>query len=350
MSQAGGTWGKLSYVPALDGLRAIAAIAVLAFHSGLVIAPGGFLGVDAFFVLSGFLITRSLRAELSDTGTLDFAAFFYRRLARLWPALVFVTLSTALFMPFVWPTANVFEETLLPIFYLTDFSYAWFGSPGIMAHTWSLSIEMQFYLIWAVVVFLTRRLSASSAGRLFLALFIVATIWRSVSILGALEWNGTYYRGDTRISGLLLGCFLASRPNFSRPQGVWHGCQALAIFIFCVALVPWGVPASLSLGTLVVEFATLVVIGAAMNPGDRAARLLSTPVLVTIGRWSYSLYLWHFPIALVLRDHLEWSPFLVAPALLALCLPLAAFTHHFIEMPIARWARPRSILVGGLAG
>jgi peptidoglycan/LPS O-acetylase OafA/YrhL len=195
----------LDYNPALDGLRGLAALVVLAFHTNPDLVGGGFLGVDVFFVLSGFLITRLLRAEIAATGTIDVLRFYWRRALRLWPPLLAMLALYACFVPLFVPGTDWPRDVLLAMFYLTDYSYPLWHEPELLRHTWSLSVEEHFYLIWPLVILLTRRIEAANLAVIFFCLYVVATGWRVLDYWLFADWYWTYLRFDTRLSGLVLG-------------------------------------------------------------------------------------------------------------------------------------------------
>jgi peptidoglycan/LPS O-acetylase OafA/YrhL len=324
----------------LDGLRAIAALIVVAFHTKLPGFAGGFIGVDIFFVLSGFLITQLLRTELDDTGTIDYATFMKRRFIRLYPALLISTLTFVALIPLLFPKSQPLRETLLPLLYLTDYSRALYETKTIMQHTWSLSVEAHFYLLWPLAIYALRNASNDTVFRAMIALFVAATAWRWLSAEFASSWIRTYYAFDTRLSGLLLGAALAAvrwRPTANQANQLTFVSAATLIF-FCITL-RHGKDPSLTSAALFVDLASAGLVLALLVPTSLITRVLSWQPLVHIGTWSYALYLWHYPIANLTRNAFP-APiaFLIT---LSLGLTLAALTHQFIEKPFARWSRGR---------
>ena len=149
----------MTYIPALDGVRALAVIAVVAFHCGIPAARGGMVGVDLFFVLSGYLITTILRRELLKTGKISLAGFYWSRMLRLWPPLILFLVFYYWLGAFLFPGIEVLPQIGIAALYLTDYSMAIWRSPAELGHTWSLSVEEHFYLVWPLFLLTTRSLT-----------------------------------------------------------------------------------------------------------------------------------------------------------------------------------------------
>jgi len=202
----------MPYNPALDGLRAFAIVLVVLFHAHAPWIPGGFLGVDVFFVLSGYLITSLLLAELDLEGRLRLLAFWRRRIARLMPAFLVMLAAYLMFAPVAWPQTNDHgTQAALAISYLADYAVAWWGTPQQLSHTWSLAVEMHFYLLWPVLLWRAwRRWKGAELIAVLLTAWVLATLWRWVCSIQGETWEQVYYRTDTHMSGLLLGGWLAA--------------------------------------------------------------------------------------------------------------------------------------------
>jgi peptidoglycan/LPS O-acetylase OafA/YrhL len=324
----------------LDGLRAVAALSVLAFHVRLPGFHGGFIGVDVFFVLSGFLITRLLRAEATTSGRIDLKAFAARRAARLLPALLITVVAVVATLPLLFPAADPWAESVLPLLYLSDFSRAFYRTPDAMQHTWSLAVEVHFYMLWPLVVLAFRGASDRTFALAMLALFAVATAWRIIVFGASDDWARVYYAFDTRLSGLVIGSALAaiSWCPERRQADALAAASGVALLI-CAGSLRLGKAAAMTWGGIVVDVAAAVLILALLVPGSGAARLLAWPPLVRVGLWSYALYLWHYPIARLARANLDSvSAFAVTAAV---ALPLAWLTYEYLELPIRTWWRAR---------
>ena len=208
-------------------------------------AGGGFLGVDFFFVLSGFLITSILLNEHDTQGSIRLPAFYLRRAQRLMPALL---LTIALFLAAssaAWPKYHETSgrDALLTALFLSDYGKAFWGMPVVLQHSWSLSVEEHFYLLWPLaLIFLVRRLSPLGLVKAIIALFFAATVWRIACIWLGQDWTQIYYRFDTRMTGLIAGALIAAsaragtlpRPN---KQAV---IAALGVGLLALIFAPWG--------------------------------------------------------------------------------------------------------------
>ena len=334
---------SLGYLPGLDGLRAISVLAVLAFHHYFIggheegFAPGGFLGVEVFFVVSGYLITSLLLAERRETRTVSLKRFWMRRARRLLPALftmlAVVVLYALLFLP---DSINKLKaDTLAALTYTSNWwlvishqSYASeAGRPALLKHLWSLAIEEQFYLFWPPVLLLgLRRLGRTRMLRWMLGIALASTVLMGVLVTGSI--NSAYYSTETRLSGLLLGSAMAF---FFAPYQIrgtaGRGARA--------ALDGAGL-----FGMLVVDLATLLVIAAVVHPRSDAGTVLGWGPLRWIGIRSYGLYLWHYPIFCVTRPGLDiplhgW-PLLVLR--LAASFAAAELSYRYVETPIRNGA------------
>lgn len=300
----------MPYNPALDGIRALAVLAVIAFHARVPGFSGGFIGVDVFFVLSGYLIT----SVLSDNANLR--QFYWRRFLRLVPPLALMLAAYLFIAPIIWPKHPHFRDAALAFFYLSDYSIAFWTQPFYLWHTWSLSVEEHFYLLWPIV-FLKLR---PTVKVLFIA-YIAATAWR----WGWDSYHEAYHRFDTRMSGLILGCILAFVPRIK--HSAW---PSLLILGLAVVAFRKNDPNVQGLGFTLVELASAyLIIG-------QQPKWLSASTLVYVGRLSYGMYLWHYPIARYFRDdHAPWQVTLAAS--LVGSIICAAISYHTIEA----WIRSR---------
>jgi len=225
---------EMGYLPGLDGIRAIAVIGVLLYHADLPFMPGGFLGVDVFFVLSGFLITSLILEEIDRSGRVDFGKFYLGRARRLLPALLLVLLVTSIAAAFVYRDAarQVAADVLASVFYVNNWWYIvadqsyfeFIGRPPLLKHLWSLAIEEQFYLVWPLVVLAAAAVGRSAARtRLIVggtaAVGAGVSIWAMVRLYDGTDPSRAYYGTDARMHTILIGCLLAVVVVHWRPRG-----------------------------------------------------------------------------------------------------------------------------------
>ncbi|MGZ4760933.1 MAG: acyltransferase family protein [Ilumatobacteraceae bacterium] len=356
------------HLAALDGLRGLAVIAVLLFHAGKL--QGGFLGVDLFFALSGFLITSLLLAEVDARGRVDLLAFWGRRLRRLLPAvlllLVVVTVITTVVASVPeraatlsdGPWAQAYVANWHAIAGHRDY-WASFELPRMFGHLWSLAIEEQFYLVWPVLV----ALIAWRSRQVHRTVAIVCVVASALSLAQMIRLfdpsdpTRVYIGTDTRASSLLLGALLAAAPL--RRAAIWFTSMlAGAYSVFAVAIAatigsfwvlvsgpssPWIFRGGLFVHSLL---AALLVAGCAARPEAAATRWIGWAPLRITGTLSYSLYLWHWPMyALLSPQRTGLSGWPLFALRLVTSFAAAALSKRLVEDPIrftALWARGRS--------
>jgi peptidoglycan/LPS O-acetylase OafA/YrhL len=352
----------LPYQPALDGIRALAVSAVLAFHAGFAWAGGGFLGVDAFFVLSGYLITSLLLTEWRGHGAIGLLAFWARRARRLLPALFLMLIGVAVYaVVFAQPEEldQLRGDALATIGYVANWRpifadqsyFDQFSLPSPLRHTWSLAIEEQYYVVWPLLVlFLLRLRRGSRSALLTVSLVMLAT---SALLMGLLFEPGhdpsrVYYGTDTRAQSLLTGAVLAMllpQLGFLHRQLPGYALQLAALF--CAAFIGWtwvttsGDSSFLYRGGfLLLALAVAVVIAASVQPKvGPLGRVLSLPPLRGLGLISYGVYLWHWPVYLVLTpDRMGWSGYELFAVRVLATLAISLASYHLIEMPVRRGA------------
>jgi len=357
---------RLSYLPGLDGLRALAILGVLLYHAEATWLPGGFLGVETFFVISGYLITSLLLAEWQQTGHIDLKAFWLRRARRLLPALFLVIVASLAFAVLFLPgeVAGLRGDALAATGYVTNwyliFSHQSYfeavGRPSLLRHLWSLAVEEQFYLLWpllftAGIMFLKRRrmLLTVLAGAVASSV-LMASLYRP-----DVDPSRVYYGTDTRAAGLLIGAALALvwiPARLGRPSDkvrAWLldgvGLGALAMLIVLYAWLDEFQPFLYQGGIAVVALTTALLIAVAVHPRARLiSGLLGQRGLRWIGLRSYSIYLWHWPIFMITRPQLDVP--LEGLPLLALRLAatgiVAELSYRYIETPIRNGALGRA--------
>jgi len=346
----------MPYCVSLDGLRAVAILLVLLFHAQVPVFPGANVGVDVFFVLSGYLITRILLAEHQASGTLDLRRFYRQRLWRLTPPLLLLLLLYAVCAPLLWPDYYLFfhiRDWIVVLIYQADLALVFGMGPDKMTHAWSLAIEERFYLLWPLALLgLLALRNLRAALVLLLAALLLVSLWRLMALqLWDVSGNEAYYRFDMRLSGLLLGAWL----------GLWVGCGLpvserllrrhwllLAwLALLAVVLYPTGDKGRLSFGLPLVEAAVLfTLLWLHQRPQGLLGRALAWSPLVYVGQLSYGLYLFHYPAMAYLKLLYPWWVTLLGGA--AVALLLAIFSYHLIERPIRRW-RKAGGWVGGSA-
>jgi peptidoglycan/LPS O-acetylase OafA/YrhL len=353
---------RFEYQPALDGMRALAVTAVVLFHGGVAGFSGGYLGVDAFFVLSGFLITSLLLAERAATGRIAFAGFWLRRARRLLPALLLMLITVVLVGRFLL-TADEFRllrlDILAALGYVANWRMIWRGSdyftatsnPSPVQHTWTLGIEEQFYGLWPLIVAAVALVWAARRWRSALLIGCVAGTVASAVAAAVLfrpdDVNRAYFGTDSRAQALLIGAALAiafdlrpARPRRLLPHrlfGIAAGFGAVVTaLLWTTASTPSGMLFHGGLAVAAVSTAA-VIARVTTAPDGRIARMLSVAPLVWLGRVSYGVYLWHWPVfELATADRTGWAGARLLAARLAATLALAAVSYYAVEMPIRR--------------
>ena len=372
----GRSFGEMGYLPGLDGLRAVAIIGVLLYHAGIDWMPGGFLGVDVFFVISGFLITSLILEEYDRSGRVNFTKFYLGRARRLLPAVAVLLIAVGLAVLIVYQDAlSAFrEDALATVFYVNNWWYIFVdqsyfesvGRPPLLKHLWSLSVEEQFYLIWPVFALLLMRSGGRPlVRRLALVLAIASTVWMAVlSIRNGYPVDAdpsrAYFGTDSHSMGLLVGAALATmwRPGRLSTQvprgaqlvitgiGVASLAAVIGFYLFVGEFTPWLYRG----GFLALAFFTTALIAAVTHPASFLGPALGTGILRYIGRRSYGIYLWHWPIFMVTRPGIdvEWSEPVTFVVRIALTLVIAELSYRLVEMPIRRgvlgraWSAMRS--------
>ena len=312
----------LAHIGSLDGLRALSAIIIATFHAATPGLPGGFLAVDVFFVISGYLITRLLLVEFGRTGTIDYRAFVFRRLQRLWPALLFMLILYLFLAPWLFPLtswSHHWRDAFLSALYLVNYA-ALEDGVAVLRHTWSLAVEMQFYLLWPLLLMLILRLPRHVAIIAMLAMYAGSGAWRYWSSANLSPW-GFYPHMDSHSSGLILGCLLGYIN--ARISPYWS-LPAIILLALCMTFFSTGWQPSAYYGF------TLAEIGAGILILSQP-RWLGVAPMAWLGKMSYGLYLWHYPIMRLAkgRDGWEWPEVLLLGC--GLGLLFAALSHYLLE-------------------
>jgi peptidoglycan/LPS O-acetylase OafA/YrhL len=356
----------IQYIAAIDGLRALAVLAVMFYHLGFSWIPGGFLGVDLFFVISGYVITRLLLDSIAQSGGLDLRGFYLARARRLLPALLFTVITTTIAIG-IWAPDTIKRFITDMPFALTGTMNWWLvareqdyfesiGRPPLLQHTWSLAVEAQFYLVWPLILyFILKKLGKNRIP--FAALTIAAAsgvtlliVSLSLDASNSSDVSHIYFGTDTHSIGLFLGAALAvswipqnftttltkQAQNFIDGVGVFGFIGILATFLFINESDP----------TLYkIAFPLAAIFGAAIimsvvHPASRFAPLLENPVLLWIGQRSYAIYLWHWIIFQVTRPTVDlagqtWALYSLR---ILIVFALADISLRYVEIPIRRGA------------
>ena len=351
------------YIHSVDGLRAVAVIAVLLYHLGIDWIPGGFLGVDLFFVISGYVITGLILDSIARSGTLDLRAFYLSRIRRLVPALVAMIVFTTLFIGVYAP--ETVRRFLADIPYVLTGSMNWalvsrqqdyfeaIGRPPLLQHTWSLAVEAQFYLIWPLVLlFILRYFGKKNIPFAALAIAIasgIALFAYSIRIdTQESAISHVYFGTDTHSIGLFLGSALAvswqpqnlTREITKRAQdfidliGVIGLLGLLSTFLFINESDPTLYRIAFPLSALF-GCATLISV---VHPASRFAPILSTRPLIWIGERSYGIYLWHWIVFQLTRPSIDlvgddWALYALR---VLIVFALADISLRYIEIPVRR--------------
>jgi peptidoglycan/LPS O-acetylase OafA/YrhL len=362
--------GEMGYLPGLDGVRALAVLGVLLYHADLTWISGGFLGVDVFFVLSGFLITSLLLEEFDRSGRIAFGRFYLGRARRLLPALILmlVVVSAVVAIFFRDAAASLRADVVASMLYvnnwwyvLNDASYFEFiGRPPLLKHLWSLAVEEQFYLVWPLMAFVAMRGGGRAAVRwLALGLAVASTAWMIVLSVsnGFPEYadpSRAYFGTDAHAMGLLVGAALATfwRPGRLRADipviarwlltgiGLTALLTVVGFFLFVGEFSPWMYQRG---GFLALALVVALLIAMATHPASRLGPWMGTQPWRYLGQRSYGLYLWHWPIFMLTRPTLD-VPLDGLPLLalrLGLTIGVAELSYRFVEMPIRRGAIDR---------
>jgi peptidoglycan/LPS O-acetylase OafA/YrhL len=342
-----------SYLPGLDGLRALAVLAVLAYHARPDWLPGGFLGVEVFFVISGFIITRSLLQEWRDASRISLGAFWLRRARRLLPALFLLLLAVlgyaALFEPRA--VAALRADLLAALAYVTNWRlilagqsyFEAFEKPSMLRHLWSLAVEEQFYVVWPIFLAVCLPiLKKNMTLLLIVAGAIAAAVAMALLYEPGKDASRVYYGTDTRASGLLLGAALA----FVLSEGARNGRLGIAVagiaglagLAFAVSTLEETSTFLYRGGFFAVGLLSCAAILALVRPG-RMSRIVSCAPLRWLGVRSYGIYLWHWPVFLLTWPD-QASIVIVAAQVVAVVL-IAALSYHYLERPVREGALNR---------
>lgn len=344
----------LTYRPEIDGLRSIAVYLVLFFHAGMVTFEGGFIGVDLFFVLSGFLVSAVILSEVDRLGTFDLGNFYSRRVRRLLPAAVVVIVATALVQVLVaaLPTRLDFvDDARASLLYFANWhfitearDYFADGNDSPYLHFWSLAIEEQFYIVFPLLVLGALRFGRRPIRALALMVATVAVasivlqVWRAAG-----DPTYAYYATETRVYQLAVGVLLtlgframARRDVTSLMRRAAPSVAVLGLLALVVTATRWADVSPSVRGLLATVASAALIAGVWWAPTSRLSRLLGSTAPSYLGKISYGTYLWHWPVLLVLLEVFDVRPLVMALLGSAVASGLAALSFTLFEHPLRR--------------
>ena len=382
---------RLSYMPALDGVRALAVLAVMAYHGGLSFLPAGFFGVDAFFVLSGFLITTLLVTEWAGASRIALRKFWARRARRLLPALLVMLVFVVLYARFVAAPGTypgLRWDSIATLFYGANWRFiasgqSYFAQTGPVSpllHTWSLAIEEQFYIVWPLVVLAIMRFRKSGSARALQTLLVASVVGALASAAEmallfhpAGDPTREYFGTDTHAQCLLVGAALAAgmalwRRGEDQATPSRNGRRLLSVGgLLGVGVCAWawsqlhyGQTFVFRGGFLLVSVSVAaVILSTVLHSTGIVGRVLSWAPLRYLGRISYGMYLWHFPLDIALtgaRTGLAGTPLFLFRTLVTIAVSTVSF--YLLERPVrsgaffttvrARIAAPAAVIATAL--
>ncbi|KHK99309.1 hypothetical protein LK09_03235 [Microbacterium mangrovi] len=327
------------YVPALDGLRAIAVGGVFLLHLAAAYFPGGAFGVDVFFVLSAFLITGLLLKEVDATGRVDFPAFYWRRAFRLLPALLVWIVLASTTAVLAGQAAKVPWSAAGALFYFSDFLQAWTDWVATaFDQAWSLSVEEQFYFIWPALLVLVILRATPRAQRWFLSLSVVAAAAFAFT-------DPNYFLPTAHLLPLVIGCWAAEQRARGCSPWVgtvarlrWVGIPALLVFVVAALILP-PTPVDHVVFLVVAVASTVVVLNVTSGERTVAARILGSPVPRWLGARSYGIYLYGLTLMQLVPLLTGLRLTYAAPVDVVLTLVVVAVSYRYLESPVRRWGR-----------
>ena len=349
------------HISSIDGLRAIAVAAVVLYHLGISWIPGGFLGVDLFFVISGYVITRLILDSINQSGALDLRAFYAARLRRIYPGFIFMVICTIIFIG-VWAPEAI-KRFLTDLPYALSGSINWYlvaknqdyfetiGRPPLLQHTWSLAVELQFYLIWpSILLTILKYFGKKNIARIALGIAMISGVTLFIVSLSLDQANAKqishiYFGTDTHSLGLFLGSALAvswipqnlGGAITKRAQDVIDGIGVVGL-LGLISIFLFIDQSNANLYRLAFPLAGIfgcLVIISLVHPASRFAPIISTAPFRWVGQRSYGIYIWHWVIFQVTRPSVDlsgqtWALYL---ARVLLVLALADISLRWVEIP-----------------
>ena len=355
----------LPHLAGLDGIRGLAALAVVLFHAGVSWLPAGFLGVDVFFVVSGFLITALLVSERERDSNTDLTQFWLRRARRLLPVLALVLIVTTVYAAIMLQDTlgQHLHDVLMAAIYVTNWDlivrgvsyFEMFERPSQLRHLWSLAVEEQFYIIWPILFTLVMRfLNLRWLWCIVAGLAVLSVFWMVILFTPGDDPSRVYFGSDPRAFTILIGVAVGLlwkpwRYDWGKPVGYAMDLVALLGMVVIVGIMivgrhwadwmyPWGL--------LLTSLCAIVLVAFVIRPGSLLGRLLEISPLRWMGQRSYSIYLWHWPVMLALQWEFNFIPntvAIVAVGLLA-TFALSELSYRLVEAPMRRpqfWSKER---------
>lgn len=343
---------RLGYVPGLDGLRGISILVVMIYHANFNLLSGGFIGVEIFFGLSGFLITALLIQEFDNAGRIKLKAFYLRRVLRLFPALLallIVYCLTIFYLVGFRGSKPFLVDAFIALFYMSNWARALnIHPPYLLGHTWSLSIEEQFYALWPPLLVLLLWKIRSRWAIAWIAFSIAVSAWALRCYLGATGStalrlsNGLDTKADALMVGCALGIIVASNLIQESARGILSRILRMAspvsvgILAGICKIAFWYAPIMFYWLYFIIEILTaIIILDCIINKDSMINRILSLKGLVWVGTISYGLYLWHYPVFAVMKQfRFDWVRVITLGS--AITFAATTLSFYLLEKPFLR--------------